>query len=143
MKSFRKYILVINIFLLSAFSTGIVVNNFEMNNISKCFVNQEISENCCCCSDKNDGCCCCNSEANEYDVHKCICNIESQNENQEESPVNATVQKNINLELLFSIIGNQNTGTINSEEKESYNKSGTFILNASSNLYIQNSNLRI
>lgn len=142
MKSFRKYLFTFNIFLLITLSTGMVISNFGINYTSKCFAKQESVEKCCCCSDNNDSCCC-NSKVIEDDVCKCKCNIKSQNENQEKAPINATVQNNINLELLFSIISNQNTGTIYSEEKTNFNKPGIFILNAPSNLYIQNSNFRI
>lgn len=143
MKSFRKYLFIINIFLLTTLSTGMVISNFEINYASKCFFKQKGVEKCCCCSDKNEGCCCCNSEANEDDVHKCKCNIESQNENQEEAPINATVQNNINLELLFSLINNQNSGTIYSEEKANFDGTGMNVSTAPPNLYIQNSNIRI
>ncbi len=143
MKSFRKYLFIINIFLLTTLSTGMVISNFGINYASNCFAKQESVEKCFCCSDKNEGCCCCNSEANEYNEHKCKCNIESQNENQEEAPINATVQNNITFELLFSIINNQNTGTIYSEEKANFYKTGINVSTAPPNLYLQNSNIRI
>ncbi len=143
MKSFRKYLFIINIFLLSTLSTGMVISFLGINYGSQCIAKQEIVEKCCCCSDKNEGCCCCNTDTDEGDVHKCKCSIENQNENQEEAPINATVQNNINLELLFSIINNQNTGIINSEEKANFNKTGIKNSTAPLNLYIQNSNFRI
>lgn len=143
MKSFRKYLFAINIFLLSTLSTGLVMSHYGINNDSICLSNPEITANCCCCSDNSESCCCCNADTVEGDMQKCICNIESQNSNTEETPINATIIKNINFELLFSIINNQNTCTINSEEKANLNKSGINSLTSTSNLYIKNSNFRI
>lgn len=149
MKLFRKYLFNINIFLLSILSTGMFVNNSGICSDSICPEQQgncsskSEEKACCCCSENGDGSCCCSGESDEGGMMKCSCNIENQNSEPEETPVNATPVNNFNYEVLLPVVYSQNNSTDNPEEKANIYKSGINTLSSPPNLYIQNSNFRI